>query len=203
MGPPLLNTVPDSPQLWAAPPPGQSSLVGGGRTMWRLLPSTTPPPVRPGSCCVGVQLFTPALSVGVCRPHHPHSCHLPITTRFPAFLSSPFTVPPTSPYIPVVLHKPPSLCPPASHTSLPLSLPLPPYHFHLGRPPSAQGHDLSRGRLVDPLPTRSPPGLPSGMPIHSRLTPLPSALLLLPISRHPHSLRRGRCGRSGGKGGLR
>ena len=169
--------------------------------MWRLLPCTVrSPSIRLGVCCVGGRLFTPALAweSAVLSTLIPVTCLSPLASQ-----------PPLLPIHP----QPPShftshtWCPPqASLAASPrfpylspstyLSPPHP-YHFHFGRPPSAQGHDLSRGRLVDPLPTRSPPGLPSGMPIHSRLTPFPSAPSLPPVARHPHSLRRGRCGRSG------
>lgn len=105
---------------------------GRRRTVWRLLPSA-----RPSAWLLrGRDALHSFVSVGVCRPLHPPSCHSAVTTHSPALLSPPFTlaIPPTSPYIPVV--------PPPSPVRFPyLSSPPPTYlsshpcHFHLGRPP--------------------------------------------------------------------
>lgn len=123
VGPPLLNSLPNSAHLWAAPSPGQASLVDGGRTVWRLLPSAVHPP----GCCVGGMLFTPSLawesaSLSTLLPVTRPSPHTPQPSSPPFTL----TIPPTSPYIPVV--PPPSpvrlpyLC---SSPYLPLLAPLP------------------------------------------------------------------------------
>ena len=165
--------------------------------MWRLLPCTLLIPAaqsaRPCGCCVGGSLFTSALAWE----------SVVLSTLIPVTCPSPLASQPPSPLI--HLHYPShftlhTCCPPqaslAASSCFPY-LPLPlltssPYHFYFDRPPPARGRDLSRGRLVDPLPTRSPLGLPSGMPIRSRPTPFPPTPSLPPATLLP--LRRGRCG---------
>lgn len=109
-------------------------------TVWRLLPSACPS----AWLLRGRDALHSFVSVGVCRPLHPPSCHSAVTTHSPALLSPPFTlaIPPTSPYIPVVPPPRPVRLPAPSRLPylsllLPLltSSPSHPCHFHLGRPP--------------------------------------------------------------------
>ncbi|MPC24472.1 hypothetical protein E2C01_017552 [Portunus trituberculatus] len=195
VGPPLLNTEPLLASVMGRSSP--LTVEPCGRRPYNVAPVAlhTPQPcrpVRPCGYCVGGSLFTSALAWE----------SVALSTLIPVTRPSPLASQPLSP--PIHLHYPShftlhTCCPPqaslAASSCLPyLSLPLltsSPYHFQFGRPPPAQGRDLSRGRLVDPLPTRSPPGLLSGMPIRSRPTPFPPTPSLPPATL---PLRRGRCG---------
>ena len=58
-----------------------------GRRPYNVAPVAlhSPQPLHPSGCLLrGRKALHSCVSVGVCRPLHPHSCHLPITTRFPA-----------------------------------------------------------------------------------------------------------------------